>query len=88
MIANTMTSIRVELIINDLGQIPEYHQDDPTIGVKALAYFDDGVCDASLAKQVAHFGKSHVTRMLRGELQSWLEDLGTSPRIASITIVN
>lgn len=81
-----MTFIRVQLIINDLGQIPEYHQDDPDIGEKALAYFDDGVCNTSLGNQIAHFGKTRVTRMLRGEILSWLGDLGTAPRIASITI--
>lgn len=80
------TSIRVQLIINDLGQIPEYHEDDPALAEKVAAYFDDGVCDKPLADQVRHFGARNVTNMLKGELLSWLSDLGASPRIATITI--
>lgn len=83
-----MPSIRVELILSDLGDIPEYHQDDPAIGGKAAAYFDNGISQEPLAVQLAHFGKNRVARMLRGEILSWLSDLGTAPRIASITITD
>lgn len=82
------TTIHVQLEIRDLGNIPEYHQDDPRVGQKAVAYFDDGICDAPLSKQLAHFGRQNVAHMLRGELTSWLDDLGVAPRITSITITN
>jgi hypothetical protein len=81
-----MPTLRIELHIHNLGNIPEYHQDDPALRKKVLAYFDDGLCDEPLTAQVKHFGAKNAAKMLKGEILSWLADLGAQPTVASITI--
>lgn len=84
----TMTAIRIVLTLNNLGNIPEHHQDSPTQRKKAATYFDDSLYDEELHKQIAHFGTPTVTRMVTSELSSWLSDLGAEPQVHSVTFDN
>lgn len=85
--AATMTNaITITLTIESLGQIPEHHEDASPLGKKAKAYFDDGICDEPLGRQISHFGKNSTFRMIESELSSWLSDLDVRPQIHAMTL--
>lgn len=85
--AATMTNaITITLTIESLGQIPEHHEDTSPLGKKAKAYFNDGICDEPLDRQISHFAKNSTFRMIESELSSWLSDLDVRPQIHAMTL--
>lgn len=78
------SKLRVVLDIGNLGAIPE-HQETPQLSSKIETYFNDGICDDSLADQLSHFGSDTAAHMLRNEITSWLEHLDAEPTVISIT---
>jgi hypothetical protein len=79
-------AIAITLTIESLGQIPEHHEDASPLGRMAKAYFDDGICDEPLDRQISHFGKNSTFRMIESELSGWLSDLDVRPQIHAITL--
>ena len=83
-----MAHIRITLTLDNLGQIPEHQNDGSQKEKKTQQYFDDGLCDEPLEKQVALFGAAHALKMVSSEISSWLSDLGTEPQIHDIIIAD
>ncbi len=79
-------AITITLTIESLGQIPEAHEDGSPQGQKTISYFENGLCDEPLDKQLQHFGKARALQMVSEELSSWLSDLGAMPQVHAITL--
>lgn len=81
------TTLRITIDIETLGRVPEYQQDcgDAALDHKIAAYFDNGLDDEPIERQLKHFGARAARKMISNEIISWLADLGTTPAIVSIT---